>query len=256
MTIESKAALDAALKLASEGLACLPVGGNKHPTVPKDKGGNGGVYTASTDGHILRDLWCNHPGPLVGVATGTISNIDVLDIDQKPEGRAWWADNRHRIPKTRAHRTRSGGLHLVFRHASGSRNSAGRIARGIDTRGDGGYVIWWPATGLPVLSDAPVAPWPDWLLSQALPPPPPLASPVTTVSDGKLIRGILTVVARAVEGERNSCLHWAACRFAESTLARDDADKLLINAAVQIGLPITEARATVDSAYRRRARGG
>ena len=75
----------------------------------------------------------------------------------------WWASHRDRLPVTRVHRTRSGGLHLVFQHAPDIRCSAGRIAPGIDVRGNGGYVIWWPATGLPVLSNAPFAPWPDWL---------------------------------------------------------------------------------------------
>jgi hypothetical protein len=165
MTTATNAALSAALELAEHGFACFPVGNNKHPTIPKGKG----FYAASTDPHRLRYLWSQHPGPLVGVATGTISNVDVLDIDQNPEGREWWAQHRNRLPVTRTHRTRSRGLHLLFQHTEGLRNSAGRIARGVDTRGDGGYCIWWPASGLPVLSDAPIAPWPDWLLSQAPP---------------------------------------------------------------------------------------
>src|ERR1700751_2132639 len=161
MTTETDAALRAALELASHGLACFPVGTNKHPTIPKGRG----FYAASTDPQTLRDLFGEHPGPLIGVATGTISNLDILDIDQKPEARQWWHENRHRMPPTRVHRTRSGRLHIAFQHASGLRNSAGRIARGVDTRGDGGYAIRWPAAGLSVLSDAPPAPWPDWLLS-------------------------------------------------------------------------------------------
>lgn len=255
MTTKYDTAFHAALQLACQGFACFPVGANKHPTIPKREA-NSGFYAASTDEAALRDLWRVHPGVLVGVATGTTSSIDVLDIDTKPEGRQWWVENRHRISPTRAHRTGSGGLHLVFRHAPGVRNSQGRISTGIDTRGDGGYIIWWPATGLPVLSDAPPAPWPQWLLAKALPPQPKMISPVAVVSDGKLFRGILGVVACATEGERNSSLHWAACRFAESTLARTEAHKLLIDAAVQIGLPISEARATIENAYRRRARGG
>src|SRR5215469_6719767 len=120
MTTATNAALSAALELAEHGFACFPVGSNKHPTIPKGKG----FYAASTDPDILRDLWSNHPGVLVGVTTGTISDIDVLDVDAKPQARQWWNDNRHRLPSTRAHRTRSGGLHLIFRHAFGLRNSA------------------------------------------------------------------------------------------------------------------------------------
>ena len=30
-----------------------------------------------------------------------------------------------------------------------------------------GYVVWWPAAGLPVLSDEPPAAWPEWLAAVA-----------------------------------------------------------------------------------------
>jgi hypothetical protein len=214
MTKQTDSAIDAALELAPQGIACFPVrlvhlpNGDvrKLPATPH------GFKDASTDPAILRTLWRDHPGPLVGVATGTINGIDVLDIDQKPEARQWWQDNRHRIPKTRTHRTRSGGLHLLFEHASGVRSSAGRISLGVDVRSDGGCIIWWPAAGFPVLSDAPIAPWPQWLLAQALPPKPPEISSAAIVSDDKVNRGILAVVAHAREGERNRVLFWAACR--------------------------------------------
>jgi hypothetical protein len=95
------------------------------------------------------------------VSTGFVSGVDVLDIDAKHiEARQWWGTHRDRIPATRVHRTRSGGLHLLFRHAPYVGCSVGRIALGIDVRGDGGYAIWWPTAGFPVLQDAPLATWP------------------------------------------------------------------------------------------------
>jgi hypothetical protein len=47
------------------------------------------------------------------------------------------------------------------------RCSASKIAPGVDVRADGGYVVWWPREGLRVVSDAPVAHWPEWLLGLA-----------------------------------------------------------------------------------------
>jgi hypothetical protein len=105
----------------------------------------------------------NWQSPLVGVPTGQVNGIDVLDID--PEGRSWFDQNFASLPKTQAHETQR-GLHLLFKHAPGLRCSAGRIAAGVDVRADGGYVIWWPREGLPV-EDAPLAEWPDWLLEEA-----------------------------------------------------------------------------------------
>jgi hypothetical protein len=140
-------ALQAALALARDGLACFPAFPSKCPSTPH------GFYDASKDPAALRALWQQFPGPLVGVRTGAVSGIAVLDLDRKHrEATDWWIQNRPRLPSTRVHRTRSGGLHLIFCHADGVRCTTGRIAAGIDTRGDGGYVIWWPAAGLPVLS--------------------------------------------------------------------------------------------------------
>src|SRR5471030_421863 len=83
--------------------------------------------------------WRYDNAPLIGVPTGS-TGFDVLDIDLG--AKTWWAENRWRIPATQTHRTRSGGLHLFFAHFEGLRNTCSRIARGVDTRADGGSVIW------------------------------------------------------------------------------------------------------------------
>jgi hypothetical protein len=81
----------------------------------------------------------------------------VLDIDsgRHPEADAWWkaatsGEIRPSILPTRVYRTRSGGLHAYYRHTSGVVNTASKLARGVDTRGGGGYAIYWFAAGLSV----------------------------------------------------------------------------------------------------------
>jgi hypothetical protein len=59
---------------------------------------------------------------------------DALDIDPRHGGDVWYAANLSRLPRTRTHQTRSGGLHILFDHADGVRSSAGKIAPGIDVR--------------------------------------------------------------------------------------------------------------------------
>jgi hypothetical protein len=103
--------------------------------------------------------------PLVGVPTGSVSGLDCLDVDL--EGLGWLDGVWDKLPPTRAHVTRSGGRHLLWKHAEGLRNSAGRIAKGVDVRADGGFCVWWPRQGQRVLSDAGIAGWPDWLLAKA-----------------------------------------------------------------------------------------
>ena len=120
-------------------------------------------HLAATTSPIDESCW-----PLTGVPTGTASGLDVLDVDAA--GLVWLDQNYSRLPPTRVHESRSGGRHLLFNHALGLRCNAGRVATGVDVRADGGYVIWWPRAGLRVLSDAPVADWPGWLLELARPP--------------------------------------------------------------------------------------
>src|SRR5690348_11872871 len=104
--------LEAAL---ATGLPCFPCGRNKAPAIP----GEGGHKHATADRAALTALWRHYPGALVGVRTGEASGLSVLDIDtaKHPEAAAWLAAHRARLPATRIHRTRSGGLHFVFQHA-------------------------------------------------------------------------------------------------------------------------------------------
>jgi Bifunctional DNA primase/polymerase, N-terminal len=172
--------LEAAL---ATGLPCFPCGRNKTPAIP----GDGGFKHATADPAALRALWRRYPGPLVGVRTGEASGLSVLDIDtaKHREAEIWFAAHRARLPVTRMHQTRSGGLRLVLQHRAGVRNrqSPPGLAKGVDARGEGGSAIWWPAAGYLVLWDAPPAPWPDWLLQALLwrPPAPAIAA---TGSDG------------------------------------------------------------------------
>ena len=152
----------AALQLAAAGFPVFPCAANKRPT--KD----GGFHNATADGDVLAKLWRENPGPLIGMPCGPASGIDTLDIDPKHDGMAWWEKRHAQIPPTRIHQTRSGGLHILFRAYPAIRNSQCKIGPGVDTRGNGGYIIYWPAHGCEVLSPAPIVPWPAWLLQAYL----------------------------------------------------------------------------------------
>jgi len=242
--------LATALRLADEGISVFPCAkSSKCPCTPH------GFKDASTDPAVIEDLWREHPGSLIGVPTGgSVSGFDVLDLDPRHvEAKTWWRENRHQLPRTRVHGTRSGGIHLLFRHDDRIRCSAGKIALGVDTRGAGGYVIWWPAAGLPVLSDAPPAPWPDWLLAEFRPKlkPQPRSRSVVRVPDNHLLAKLVQMVAGAREGERNSLTFWCACRAGEmvaaGVLSATTAIAVIAEAATRSGLPRTEAERTAKS---------
>ena len=253
-------ALAAALALAARhGLPVFPVAASKVPTCPH------GFRDAVAQPDAIRDLWRQHPGPLVGVPTGAATGLDALDIDapRHPEAGAWWDANRAAIPATRTHATRSGGLHLLFRHAEGVRNSAGRIAPGIDVRGEGGSLIWWPAAGCAVLDPASRADWPAWLLAVALPPPePPRAALVVPAcvsgDEGRhyalaALRNAVERVAGAGEGMRNQTLNaecFSMARFIPAALSTGEVAEALAVAARHCGLTVREIATTLASALR------
>jgi hypothetical protein len=247
-------ALARALKLAEWGLPVFPCAATKRPTCPR------GFLDASRDAIAVRALWRDHPGPLIGVPTGKATNIFVLDVDTAKHDTAveWLERHASYLPETRSHRTQSGGLHLLFKHRSGLRNTQGRLACGVDTRAEGGYMVWWPAAIEHGHHRAPLADIPDWLI-EALTPPKPEAMPAAqrpkTPSAAKAkIEGIVGTVATAREGQRNSLVYWGACRLAElvkqAVITQADAIALAIEAARQAGLSPKEAQRTVASAFR------
>lgn len=236
--------LDAALLEAAAGRAVFPCLASKAPACEH------GFKDAATDPDGVRALWHRWPAPLVGIATGAVSDLAVLDIDAQKGGADWWADRREHLPQTRTVRTRSGGLHLWFRHTPGLRCSVGKIAPGVDVRADGGYIVAWEHAGFPVLREAPPMPWPGWL-HPVEPRPAPRPPEPPRVPDDVQTEALARFVRAAPEGERNKRLFWASCRMAgmvaSTLLAESEAERQLIRAATEAGLTEAEATRTARS---------
>ncbi|EGO96804.1 bifunctional DNA primase/polymerase [Acidiphilium sp. PM] len=245
--------LDTALDLAAAGRAVFPVGNDKAPRCPR------GHLAASTDPTTIRALHCDYGFVLIGIATGERSGISALDVDNKPGGLEWFAANRHKLPATRTHRTRSGGLHLWFKHRAGLRSSVATIAPGIDVRADAGSCIWWPAAGLPVLSAGPLADWPDWLVPPPKPgwTPPPAAPWVGNDRRARAyaeaaLRRAIERVAGAAPGTRNATLNSETYGLLRLTstggLSAGEVAEAMAHAAIVAGLERREIEATLKSA--------
>lgn len=214
--------LETALALAFDGLPVFPCAANKAPAIGKKAGGRG-FLDASTDEAEVRRMFGLVPrAKLVGVPTGPDSGFDVLDIDYRHGGGSWEMENAHRLPETRIHSTMSGGRHYLFQHSPGVRNSASKktLARGVDVRGDGGYVIHPPSFGYVRDSDADIVPWPAWLLELVLkhleddrPIPPPISGAAVEISEKRLkgyVDTLLKRVASARDGEKHDTLRRTA----------------------------------------------
>lgn len=234
---------------------CLP---NKAPAIP----GPGGYKHATTNPEEIARLWRKYPAPLIGIATGARSGVSVLDVDQKhATARAWWRAHLDQLLPCRTYETLGGGLHLHMLDPEGEvPTTTGRICHGVDTRGEGGYAIYWPAigfpclAGLPCLDHSPPAPWPQWLLAELnRPAPVPRRAAPPRPPDEHSLAGLVRRVASAVEGERNAVLFWAACRCVERHMNPSEIEALILPAALSAGLTEIEARRTIKSAMGRAA---
>ena len=165
------------------GSACTHPG--KHPRTPN------GVKDATIDRKTIKAWWDRWPNANIGIATGRVSDIFVLDVDGDV-GKASLKEltaKHGRLPKTVTVRT-GRGRHRYFR-CDGARvgNSVGKVGKGIDVRGEGGYIV---AAGSVHVSGAnyhfadgrgleeiKVASAPDWLLDFVRKDYPPAPRPRT-----------------------------------------------------------------------------
>jgi bifunctional DNA primase/polymerase-like protein len=235
-------------RLLSRGAPIFPLGTDKRPLTKH------GFKDASSDPAQASAWWREFPGALVGVPTG--KRFVVIDCDlQHVDANQWYA--RANLPLTRVHVTRSGGRHLLFQPDDRVGCSTSKIWPHIDTRGTGGYIVWWPAEGLDVLHGGVLTELPDWFIAKLNPPAPvhALVQPSLTIkSAARKIEGIIGAIATAREGERNSLLHWGTCRLSElvqqSLLTTGDAFALAVEAGRHAGLPHAEASRTVKRILR------
>jgi hypothetical protein len=239
---------------------CERVG--KHPVgflVPN------GLMGATSDAGTIRAWWKRCPRANVGIRTGAVSGLVVLDVD----GEAGLASLRALV---RAHgrldaawaRTGSGGWHGYMAHPGEHLgNSQGQLGAGLDVRGDGGYVVAapslhasggryrWPA---PISAELP--PLAPWLLALLRPPvhPDRIEGPQPRHGLDRYLAAALDGEAREVasapHGRRNGRLNLAAYRLGrllDATRAMHVVEEVLLVAARTAGLSDHEASATIRS---------
>jgi Bifunctional DNA primase/polymerase, N-terminal len=107
-----------------------------------------GVKDASVHSLHINRWWRWWPSSNVGIATGIVSGLLVLDIDPRNGGEASYDQLRKKFPAAFADlfevQTGSGGTHLYFECRSPAPSRA-NILPGIDVKADGGYVVAPPS---------------------------------------------------------------------------------------------------------------
>lgn len=106
------------------------------------------------------EWWTEHDKPLIGMPTGLVSGIDVLDLDQKngKNGLAVVPDWKTRSPTISC--TVSDSRHLYFKSDGTLRSTQNK--NGVDIKGRGGYVIVPPSEGYRWLNGSDLSNLPPW----------------------------------------------------------------------------------------------
>jgi hypothetical protein len=190
--------IDHALRLRAQGYSVIPVQG-KIPCLPWLE-----YQSRHATADEIQAWYLQWPEAGVGVVTGAISQLVVLDIDVKGTGRTisdpvGWVYG-HSLPATMAVQTASGGLHLYYAHPGGRVPNQARCATidgfPVDVRGDGGFVVAPPSPGYRLLPHwHGVVPWPGV----------PGQRPVATLEglDAISVGTADDLFAPAPEGQRN-----------------------------------------------------
>ena len=141
----------------SKGVSCGSAG--KHPRTQH------GYKEATTDAEQITTWWQTWRDANIGIATGAVSGLVVVDIDKKNGGFESWAEfkdaNGLPDPDTLIALTGGGGRHYFFGYPEDG--LAPKVWRpGIDVKSDGGHVIAAPGSHVSGstyswLNDQPVA---------------------------------------------------------------------------------------------------
>ncbi len=131
--------------------------------------GEGGYKIATKRKDGLRALFRHKGAQAVGMPTGKINNVIVLDLDiYKPEdkggdnARSFYEKHKDVIDATTIVRSQRGGLHAYFRYQPGHRKN--ELGDGIEVQTDGAYVLLPPSGGYSLTNSIPASdfPPPPW----------------------------------------------------------------------------------------------
>lgn len=129
-------------------LAIFPVNG-KTPFK-----GSHGFKDATRDRAQVESWWTQYPSANIGIATGEINGLLVIDVDIKHDQGKYGDESLKaleselgELPETWTAITGSGGLHYYFRYPVGHEISisASQLGEDLDIRANGGYVVAPPS---------------------------------------------------------------------------------------------------------------
>lgn len=239
--------LDAALRLAREGVAVFPVGPDKAPLV------SGGFHSASTDPDVVAE-WRGWDTEGVMIGCQPANDEVVIDVDPR-NGGVNTLTLFPALPRTRTTKTRSDGRHYWLTVEPGT-EMRGKLGPGIDVKRHGkGYVVIPPSPGYFYIVKGRKAKCPRWLLEELTVDrtfaPGEAAAPryfpfqTGTPYGEAALRNALAELRGIGEGGRHETLNKIAFSLgmlaAGGELNGDKTCEAILDAALDIGLDETDA---------------
>lgn len=136
--------LDAALRYLSLGWSVIPLRPRqKQPLVRWQS-----YQQTRPSIEQVKEWFSDHPDANVGIVTGALSGLVVVDVDPAHGGEDSLVElerGRQALPHTVEALTGGGGRHIYLRHPGGTVPNKVGLAPGIDVRGDGGMVVAPPS---------------------------------------------------------------------------------------------------------------
>jgi putative DNA primase/helicase len=268
----STSTLAAALVYVDRGLAVFPAASAVKKSCKSAKYSNGARWGATRDPDEVRRDFTRWTGARIGIPTGTVNGIVVIETDtiegHGVDGAAslWALEHRHgALPDTLKAISPSGSIHRYFRHPGAAikiKGSASEIGPGIDVRADGQMVIAPPSVNPDggryrwLNPNNPIAPMPLWLVMLTQDKPRSIAERaiaairqplkheiVNTTLNGYGAAALeyeVTALANTAPGSRNHALNRASFSLhqlvAGGELDGAEVERRLIEAATANGL--------------------
>jgi hypothetical protein len=233
--------------------------------------GTHGHKDATVDLQTVEHMWHEHPHANIGLATGAVSGVIVLDLDPRhaeqhtPNLTRVLAERYGNLPEARTARTAHGGLHCYYRHPKDGKSYPNAVKlngiAGIDARGDGGYVVLPPSRLYNSLSyqwgtrQKSIAPAPDWLLTLLLHERQGISPQGDRFAQSSWGTWLTQAIQEASVGNRNQVGFHLACQLRDDGLSESEAAEIMVAYAQQVPqgkTPYTvKEAASLKSAYRR-----
>ncbi len=242
--------IDSALQYNGRGFSVIPVRPDKSPFIKWEQ-----YQSRQATAEELQDWWTRWPNAMIGVVTGAISGVFVVDCDNEEAYQRIQELLPDAFITAIAKTPRGYHIYLAMPPGQSIGNATG-IIPGVDVRGDGGYVIAPPSVngtgkayqwleGLSIHETAP-APCPDALLNKLK----------YKGHETPTFQSVSDVSERFMEGRRDDTLfHIASCLVkggCQTELTTNILQRLAFSCNPPF--PISEVNAKIDSALKRAKR--